>query len=160
MYEAHNAFVIRTNVPNNVAANNIRSRSDYAGFLILSRRWCGVDFINGLLNGDVVISLTDQESMYDIIDIYHRDDPNDKNRDSVTIQYRQDRNMIVAPNNVRDLPGGMRKDQFFLLFASANPISIKNKTKCFKIMTGVLPLHYKTTDSWAKCAGDQKDVGY
>ena len=79
----------------------------------------------------------------------------DKNRDSVTIQFRQER--AGAEN---DLPNSTKKDQFVMLLVSADPIPIKNKEKCFKIMTGVLPANYNTKDSWAKCAGEQKDVGY
>ena len=53
-----------------------------------------------------------------------------------------------------------KKDQAMLLLVSADPIAVKNKEFCFKVQTGVLPKHYSTTDSWAQCAGDQKDVGY
>ena len=147
---------MKVNVPNTVADNNIRTASEYGGFLILSRRWCGVQFLEDLVNGDVIVSLADYESMYDVVDMYHRSNKQDRDRDSLTIQYRQDRT-----DTIRDLPGDtLKKDQFMLLLVSANPIAIKNKEKCFKIMTGVLPKYYNTLDSWAKCAGDQKDVGY
>lgn len=154
MYEAENAFVLKMNVPNTAVSHNIREVEEYAGFVIFSRRWCGVELLDKLMEGEVLISVTDYSAMYEVVDMYERKNKDDKNRDSVTIQYRQER------KNENDLPNSTKKDQFVMLLVSADPIAIKNKDKCFKIMTGVLPENYNTKDPWAKCAGDQKDVGY
>jgi len=155
MYEAENAFVLKMNVPNTAVSHNIREVDEYAGFVIFSRRWCGVELLDKLMDGEVLLSVTDYSAMYEVVDMYERKNKDDKNRDSVTIQYRQERK-----NADNDLPNSMKKDQFVMLLVSADPIAIKNKDKCFKIMTGVLPENYNTKDPWAKCAGDQKDVGY
>ena len=53
LYEATNAFAVRINIPNNVAEHDIRADEDYGGFMIFSRRWCGADFIDGLVDGKV-----------------------------------------------------------------------------------------------------------
>lgn len=158
LYEAENAFVIKVNVPNTVPLNDIRL-NNYGGFLIFSRRWCGIDFLNGIMDESVVVSLTDSQAMYTIVDKYHRLD-SVKNRQSVTIQYRQDRTYVTESYMHNDLPNTWKKDQFMLVVASTRPLAIKNKANCFKIMTGVLPYHYVDSVSWAQCAGNQKDVGY
>ena len=55
-YSAYDGFAIRINVPNNNPEFDIRE-NPYTGFMMISRRYCGVDFINGLFDGSVKMNL-------------------------------------------------------------------------------------------------------
>lgn len=67
------AYAIRMNLANLENEYDIRS-SPYTGFMIWSRRFCGVEFTNGLISGQIKMMIMDYEAAYEIQYMYERVD--------------------------------------------------------------------------------------
>ena len=65
--EGKRSYIVRQTILNNSQFHpNIRE-SPYTGFFMFSRRYCGVDFFNGLADGSISLSMYDYEKTYEVV---------------------------------------------------------------------------------------------
>ena len=60
-------------------------KKDYNGFLMLSRKNCGADFLEGFADGRLSFEILDKRVFYEAQYSYHRDDAS---KSSLTLQFR------------------------------------------------------------------------
>jgi hypothetical protein len=58
---------------NGVDEYDIRS-DPYDGFMIFSRRYCGSDFTDGIISGQIQLMIMDYEAVYNVKHFYERTD--------------------------------------------------------------------------------------
>lgn len=116
-YKSPTGYLIHVNVLNN--QNNVDvTKQDYIGFLIFSKRYCGIEFIKELDNGNVKIDFFDKTTAYDKSDVYVR---LDKAQSQTVVQF--------SVNHARDESGNpelhlatSKKDQFLVHIKLENEI--------------------------------------
>jgi len=116
-YRSPEGYLIHVNVLNN--QNNVDvTVEDYIGFLIFSKRYCGIDFIKELDNGNVKIDFFDKNPVYEKSEVYVR---LDKAQSQTVVQF--------TTNHARDEAGNpdlhlmtSKKDQFLVHIKFENEI--------------------------------------
>ena len=128
----------------------VPSNADYTGFLGFSKTKCGIDFVNGLIDGRVALSLADYESDYEIM--YQHKRINGKQTAAITQFYR-------TKGNGGDL-GNNKKDLVYLMIIGLDKIDFGSLDMDFcleRMVVGIMPA---TTDDHTACAAWDKDLGY
>ena len=82
-YKSPTGYLILVNILNNQGNVDV-TVDDYIGFIIFSKRYCGIDFIKELDNGNVTVSFYDKTPSYDRSDVYVR---LDKGQSQTAIQF-------------------------------------------------------------------------
>ena len=60
------SYIIRQAIANNSDKHTNIRENPYTGFLIFSRKYCGVDFFEALSDGSISIGLLDYDWTYDV----------------------------------------------------------------------------------------------
>ncbi|CBY43620.1 unnamed protein product, partial [Oikopleura dioica] len=112
VFQSENAYQILTNVKNN--QNNVDvTQDDYIGFIVYSKRYCGLDFISRLQQGGASVRIYDQADSYKIDGTYVS---LDKSQTQTVIQFsvRHERDANGNLINTHLNADGVTKDQFYL----------------------------------------------
>merc|ERR1711964_362694 len=96
----------------------VPSAEQYTGFFMLSRKNCGADFMEHMLNGNVGVDIFDYEGEFVTQYTYFRDDASTS---SITVQF--------VRNNVPEtsLGNAGKKDQFYVEFSGLDVVSFGAK---------------------------------
>ena len=151
MYFGYESAVIRTNVFNNIPFEVWQS--EYTGFITFTKKKCGIDLLDALVDGRITWSIIDGGAYYTTQFGYKRVDGR---HTSTTLQfYRHDH------SEENDM-GTVKKDQFYLVIQGIDKVQwdTYSMEECF---TGyhVGAMEVTTADgNHAKCAGWDKDTGW
>merc|ERR1712227_272335 len=159
MRKGERAYILRQTIFNNSANTpDIRS-SPYTGFLIFSRRYCGVEFYEALADGTIKVGMYDIDRTYDLQYINKRQDG--KFGSQVTLQYHQ--SMVGTADMPWDKKNGnsQKKDQMWISLTNIpDEFDVAKEAGCFNMMVGVAPTGVDGTKDYSECAAGQKDTGY
>ena len=138
----------------------------YLGFLLMSRKKCGQDFLDAFTDGRIFyMDIFDNGAYYDVTSTPHyRDEGNQHS--SITVQYRHhtigDNDAPWTKNKGKD----ERKDEFYFFLAGLDQVNWGNKDPedCLgSALNGVMPMpEFDPTgdQDYAKCVGEEKKVGW
>ena len=103
----------------------VSEKAAYSGFIIYSKKSCGIDFINKLANGNITIDIMDTVGYYEANQTfsYFRDD---KGKSSVTVQFGNPNPYLADTKTVL---GSNRRDQFMVLFTGLNSVDFVSQGK-------------------------------
>ncbi|CBY07549.1 unnamed protein product [Oikopleura dioica] len=150
-YKSPTAYLVHVNVLNNQANVDV-TVEDYIGFLIFSKRYCGVEFIKELDNGNVKIDFFDKTAAYDKSNVYVR---LDQAQSQTVVQF--------TTNHARDEAGNpelhlatSKKDQFLVHIQLENEIDFLFKPEdCLtRFNIGVMKSEMDFTQDYTHCVAN------
>jgi len=145
------ALSVKVNIPGTAET------AAYTGFNILTKKYCGSDFISGISDGRLRFEYTDKASQYQTSSqAYLRDDQDIPSRSSATIQWTS------AANSATGNMGNNKKDIGWLIIKGLKNVDMGSKslTECLtKTQVGIIPGQIKTQDETG-CVGNQKNVNW
>jgi hypothetical protein len=120
VFRSPQAYQILTNVKNN--QNNVDvTQDDYIGFIVYSKRYCGIDFLSRLQQGGASVRIYDQSDSYNVDGTYvSLDKSQTQTVIQFSVQHKRDANGNLINNHLN--ADGVKKDQFYLDIAMDSDI--------------------------------------
>jgi len=108
--------------------------STYYGMIMFGKKKCGADFLRALTDGRVQVDVMDADHIYNVIDVYHRDD---SGQSSTQIMFNLFNTETVDYPFTKKKGENMKKDQMYVSFWNLHTVNWGNKDweECLELAT-------------------------
>ena len=130
-YRGDSSIELRVTITN----KNIDVKSStYYGMLMFGKKKCGADFLRALTDGRVQVDVMDADHIYNVIDIYNRDD---SSQSSTQIMFNLFNTETVDYPFSKKKGESMKKDQMLVSFWNLHTVNWGNKDweECLELAT-------------------------